>query len=50
MISFNYLLPAMTDADIGDIPKLSDVKDSTGALDFITLSTNSITIYPKLMT
>jgi hypothetical protein len=45
MTSFNYPLPAMTDPDIGDTPKISIVIDSTGeTTGFIKFTATSITI------
>lgn len=45
MSSFNYPLPAMSDADIGDTPKISNVIDSTGeTTGFIQFTDTSITI------
>ena len=51
MKSENYPFPSITDPDIGATTSVSDVKDSaTGTLpSFITFTTTSATIYPKLM-
>ena len=52
MISTFYPFPTITDPDTGATTSVSVVKDSaTNTLpSFITLTTTSATIYPKLMT